>query len=198
MHDVSYSQDSLEVIEIPMPLDEQEYPLNTTFQVRRSTADPATGTSKRNPRQVLNQATTWFDLSALYGSSEQVALSLRSFQNGKLLAQKSDKKADTGEYLPFNLMGSPMNTRPGVNLSELFLGGDARTNEDWILLAVHTLFLREHNRLCDILLKQHPEYNDEQTYQTVRLIMSAKYALIANSYQMTYWNDDMPWPRHDG
>ena len=43
-----------------------------------------------------------------------------------------------------------------------------------MLLGVHTLLLREHNRLCDILAKQHPEYDDEQLYQTIRLAMSAK------------------------
>jgi len=66
------------------------------------------------------------------------------------------------------------------------------------MLAVHTLLLREHNRLCDILATQHPEYDDEQLYQTVRLLLSSKYMLIANAYQMAYWTDEMPWPQDDG
>ena len=83
-------------------------------------------------------------------------------------------------------MNVPMRTRPGIRLEELFAGGDPRTNEDWIVLAVHTLFLREHNRLSKILVDHHPEFDDEQLYQTVRLVLAAKYALIANSYQMAY------------
>jgi hypothetical protein len=31
--------------------------------------------------------------------------------------------------------------------------------------------------------------DDERIYQTVRPIMSAKYTLMANSYQMAYWSD---------
>jgi peroxidase len=53
--------------------------------------------------------------------------------------------------------------------------------------SVHTIFLREHNRLCDILVAQHPDWDDERIYQTVKLIMGAKVALIGNSYQMAYW-----------
>ena len=64
--------------------------------------------------------------------------------------------------------------------------------------SVHTVFLREHNRLCDIVVGQHPDWDDERVYQTVKLIISAKLALIGNSYQMAYWNDRMPWPRDDG
>ena len=181
-----------------MPVDETEYPLNTSFKVRRTASDPATGNSTGNPRQILNYATTWLDLSALYGSTREVALKLRSFKGGKLLTQMSTHMDHLGEYLPFNTMDVPTNMKPGDQAEDLFAGGDARTNEDWILLAVHTLLLREHNRLCGILAKKHPEYDDEQLYQTFRLILSAKYALIANSYQMAYWTKEMPWPRDDG
>ena len=66
------------------------------------------------------------------------------------------------------------------------------------------------------MVQQHPDWNDERIYQTVKLVMGAKVALIGNSYQMAYWlvpihsvlcfdddhvyfrNDKMPWPRDDG
>ncbi|EJD54239.1 cytochrome P450 [Auricularia subglabra TFB-10046 SS5] len=196
MHDVTYSEDSLtEAIEVPVPPDEDVFPLNTTFKVWRTTAVPGTGTSPENPRENANQATAWLDVSALYGSSVEVARALRSFDKGKLLASP-------GNYLPFNTMGLSMRTRPRIDPKTLFAGGDPRTNEDWIMLAVHTLLLRDHNRMCDLLAAQHPEYDDERIYQTIRLAMSAKFALIANSYQMAYWQtagtDAMPWPRDDG
>ncbi|KAF5985647.1 hypothetical protein FCOIX_2001 [Fusarium coicis] len=201
MHDVTYSQDSVdEFIEVPMPEDEQIFPLNTTLRVPRTASMPGTGTSRDNPRENINMATTWLDISSLYGSSTNVADRLRSKIDGKLLTQELQSPGTKAKasYLPFNTMGVPTNTRPGVDPEKLFAGGDPRTNEDWLLLGIHTLLLREHNRLCDILRKQKPAWDDEQLYQTVRLVMSAKHALISNAYQMAYWTEEMPWPRDDG
>ena len=201
MHDITYSLDSSsEYVDVSMPADEDYFDSNTTFRVWRTEAVPGTGTSVQNPRENVNMATTWLDISSLYGSTSEVARALRSFKSGKLLTQelKTRGRSTYASYLPFNSMNVPMRTRPDVDPKSLFAGGDPRTNEDWLMLGVHTLMLREHNRLCDILAKQHPEYDDEQLYQTIRLVMSAKYALIANSYQMAYWTNEMPWPRDDG
>ncbi|KAI1339407.1 heme peroxidase [Xylariaceae sp. FL0016] len=201
MHDVTYSLDSTtEYVEVSMPEDEDTFYPNTTFKVWRSAPVPESGTSKENPRENVNMATTWLDISSLYGSTPDVAHALRSHVGGRLLVQEVQARGTKAKasYLPYNTMDVPTRTRPGVDPEALFAGGDPRTNEDWMMLGVHTLMLREHNRLCDILSKQKPSWDDEQIYQTIRLVMSAKYALMANSYQMAYWTDRMPWPRDDG
>jgi peroxidase len=204
MHDITWSQDSeTEFIEVSMPEDEDDFPRNATMKVWRTEAAPGTGTSKENPRENINRATTWLDLSSLYGSSREVARALRSMKGGKLRTQELQTRGNKkkASYLPFNsLLGAnnvPTRTRPGVDPQTLFAGGDPRTNEDWVMMSVHNLFLREHNRLCDILAAKHPEYDDESLYQTVRLLMSGKLELIANAYQMAYFKD-MPWPADDG
>ncbi len=200
LHDVTWSPDSAtEYIDVPVPDDEPVFPRNTTLRVYRTEAAPGTGTSLANPRENLNRATTWIDVSSLYGSTRSVALSLRTMKGGKLRAQQVNGTA----YLPFdadavlNGPAVPVRGPPGVDPATLFAGGDPRTNEDWVMLAVHTLMLREHNRLCDILAQRQPELDDEGLYQTVRLLMSAKFQLIANSYQMAYFRG-MPWPQDDG
>jgi peroxidase len=38
------------------------------------------------------------------------------------------------------------------------------------------------------MVQQHPDWDDERIYQTVKLVMGAKVALIGNSYQMAYWS----------
>ena len=34
-----------------------------------------------------------------------------------------------------------------------------------------TLWLREHNRVCDVLKEEHPTWDDEQLFQTARLVI---------------------------
>ena len=52
-----------------------------------------------------------------------------------------------------------------------FLGGEDRASENIALVSVQTLFLREHNRIADILLKINPSWNDETLYQEARRIV---------------------------
>lgn len=53
-------------------------------------------------------------------------------------------------------------------------------NESWWLGlgALHTLFAREHNLLCDELRSRYRTWDDEHIYQTARLIVSALIAKI--------------------
>nr|AXG21714.1 hypothetical protein [synthetic construct]AXG21981.1 hypothetical protein [synthetic construct] len=39
------------------------------------------------------------------------------------------------------------------------------------LMMYATIWLREHNRVCDVLKQEHPEWSDEQLFQTTRLII---------------------------
>ncbi|KJR82079.1 uncharacterized protein SPSK_02952 [Sporothrix schenckii 1099-18] len=206
IHDVTWSQDSsTEFVDVAMPPDETEFAPNTTLRVWRAAAAPGTGTSPQNPRENMNHATTWIDVSSLYGSTRSVGEALRTKQGGRLKTQevlggttwKAPESKKTS-YLPFDTIGVPVRSPPGMDPASLFAGGDPRTNEDWVMLAVHSLLLREHNRLAGILADKRPDMDDEQLYQTTRLLMSAKFQLIGNSYQMAYFEKDMPWPQDDG
>jgi len=110
-----------------MPDDEVDFSPNTTFVIPRTEKVVGTGTGKDNPREGVNMATTWLDLSALYGSTKEVAYALRAFKSGKLLTQgrKTRGAKSVGEYLPFNVMGVPTRSRPGASVTELFAGGGA-------------------------------------------------------------------------
>lgn len=39
------------------------------------------------------------------------------------------------------------------------------------LMMYATIWLREHNRVCDILKQEHPDWDDERLFQTTRLIL---------------------------
>ena len=42
------------------------------------------------------------------------------------------------------------------------------------LFVMSTIWLREHNRVCDVLRAEHPHWNDERLYQTAKLIVLAQ------------------------
>ncbi|KAF4959659.1 hypothetical protein FSARC_10669 [Fusarium sarcochroum] len=83
-------------------------------------------------------------------------------------------------------MNVSTNTRPDVRVEHLFSGGDPRTNEDWLLLDVHTLMLHEHNRLCGILKKQKLHWDDEQLYQTPLVTTNGKPMTVSVEMAIVY------------
>ena len=101
-------------------------------------------TDSNGVRQQVNEITAYIDASMVYGSDATRATELRALDNtGKL----KTTIADNGEeLLPFNTAGLANAGGTGDNL---FLAGDVRANEQIGLTAVHTLFVREHNRLAE-------------------------------------------------
>lgn len=45
------------------------------------------------------------------------------------------------------------------------------------LLVYSTIWMREHNRVCDILAAAHPEWDDERLFQTARLVILGEHEL---------------------
>ena len=66
----------------------------------------------------------------------------------------------------------------GSDLSNLFVAGDERANEQIGLIAMHTLFVREHNRLADILASHNPSLSGDEIYQLARKIVGAQVQAI--------------------
>ncbi|EAR22695.1 peroxidase family protein [Nitrococcus mobilis] len=99
-------------------------------------------------RQQLNQISAYIDGSGVYGSDSIRADYLRTLDgSGKM----KTGTADNGEILlPYNLANLD-NAMQGPDASAFFIAGDVRANEQLGLTAVHTLFVREHNRLADQL-----------------------------------------------
>ncbi|NOZ52383.1 MAG: peroxiredoxin [Gammaproteobacteria bacterium] len=142
-----------------------------TIPFSRSLFDPSTGTGANNPRQQINQISAYIDASNVYGSSVERANALRAFDGTGRLKTSA---ADVGELLPYNVNGLENAAQPNMQASELYVAGDIRANENAVLACMHTLFVREHNRLCLDIVTCQPEMigNDEAVFQRARTIVS--------------------------
>ncbi|BAZ44788.1 putative heme peroxidase [Chondrocystis sp. NIES-4102] len=169
-HDITFTpENSASRISFAVPKGDPYLDPNNTGTVNISLNNTAfvsgTGTSVSNPAQIANGITAWIDGSNIYGSAQTNATSLRSGTGGLL-------KTSAGNLLPF---APPDPNRPNVNS---FIAGDNRVNENSALVAMHTLFMREHNRLAAELAIAHPEWTDEQLYQRARQINIAQYQAV--------------------
>jgi hypothetical protein len=110
-----------------------------------------------------NTETHWWDASQVYGSTALVEQMLR-VPGGKLKL--------TDDLVPFNPAELKFPPESGVDLAGV-------SGNWWVGLAMlHTLFMREHNAICDHLAAAHPEFTDDELYDHARLINAAQMAKI--------------------
>jgi RHS repeat-associated protein len=144
-----------------------------TIPFRRADFIPSSGTSVDNPRAHQNRISSFLDGSVVYGSDSERAFALRRMDgSGKL-------KTSDGELLPLNnnsfFANGPLhveNSGPIPN-TELFVAGDIRAAENPGLAALHTIWVREHNRYADQYRQSHLFAGEEEIYQAARRWVSA-------------------------
>ncbi len=174
-HDLDLTDgiDPPEAADIAVPIGDIFFDPNATgtqvISFNRSLYDSATGTAFNNPRQQENEITAWIDASNVYGSDAVRAAALRTLDGtGKL-------KTSAGDLLPFNTEGL---ANAGGDSAALFLAGDVRANEQVGLTAMHTLFVREHNRLVDEIVAEEPGLSGDEIYERARAIVGAQMQVI--------------------
>jgi peroxidase len=166
-HDMSNTPTgTIEYVPIPLPADETIF--NQEIPFYRSEIRPGTGTG--NPRQQTNLSTSWLDASMVYGCDSIRAGWMRTFSNGKM-------KTSAGNFLPWNTTSGELSAPIDPSAPDMandagktvktFIAGDVRAAEHPGITGLHTLFVREHNRICDRLAKQGLK-NDELIYQMAR------------------------------
>lgn len=109
---------------------------------------------RQPPIYFKNQSTHWWDASELYGEDADAMKPLREGPKFRL----------PQGHLPTDVNGMELT---GFQQS-WWLG----------LSAMHLLFAREHNLLCDELRAEYPAWDDERIFQTARLIVCALIAKI--------------------
>ena len=202
-HDITFSEDKAEPANIKIPRGDDIFDPQRTGMAEmffnRAINDPATGKSTDNPRQQLNKVTGWIDASTVYGSDPERANALRTNDgSGKL-------RTSLGNFLPYNKQGLPNFRFQGP---DFFLAGDERANENIGLTSLHTLFVREHNRLAEQIVADDPSLSGEgeKIYQMARRIVGAQIqAITYNEFlpvllgpdalkPYSGYDDSVPWP----
>ncbi|SOD74556.1 heme peroxidase [Jatrophihabitans sp. GAS493] len=125
-------------------------------QVMRTPVDTTMPPDSDQPPTHVNILTHWWDGSQIYGNSLAEQEFLRSHEGGKL-------------KLVNGLPPIPDDPTKNPTLSPGF----------WLGLGMlQTLFVHEHNSICEMLSEAYPEWDDETTFQRARLINAALLAKI--------------------
>ena len=129
-----------------------QHPMTIARTRRDPSADP------NGPATFVTDDTHWWDASQIYGRDPAFADGVRSHENGKLRID------DVG--LP------PAELEAHIDLSGV-------AGNFWVGLALlHSLFMREHNAICDHLHARYGELDDQDLYDKARLVNSALIAKI--------------------
>ncbi|XP_040478806.1 thyroid peroxidase isoform X3 [Ursus maritimus] len=137
-----------------------------------------------NPRQQMNGLTSFLDASTVYGSSPALEKQLRNWTSAEGLLRVNTRHWDAGRaYLPFTRPPAPTACMPepgtrGTAGAPCFLAGDGRASEVPALTAVHTLWLREHNRLASALKALNAHWSADTAYQEARKVVGALHQII--------------------
>jgi peroxidase len=137
-------------INITIPDNDPVFQSGTTIAMTRDIRSPATNT-------IINTVAGYLDLSQLYGSTSDVAASLRN-------ADGTLKSSGNGQYLPV--------------VNGAYVTGDPRVMENPELTAVTMLFMREHNFWVGQLKAGNPTWTGDQLYSMAKEITTAEYQNI--------------------
>ncbi|XP_075148301.1 peroxidase-like [Haematobia irritans] len=119
----------------------------------------------------MNRASSYLDLSFVYGNSLEASIKLRAYQGGLLKTVWNNN-----QELLTTLNNE--NNECQSNVENCFNVGDMRNQFMPSGVVLHTLLVREHNRLANILAKMNPHYSDEKLFQEARKINIAQYQRI--------------------
>jgi tetratricopeptide (TPR) repeat protein len=149
-----------DVIEVPLPQDDpacSRYQQSKMF-IGRTQPDPTRiGAGEPAATSSINEVTHWWDGSQIYGSDQATQDRLRTFRLGKM-------RLNSDGTLPVDGAGVE----------------DTGFRRNWWvgLSMLHTLFVREHNAICDMLHEAYPDWDDNRLFNVARLINAAVMAKI--------------------
>lgn len=127
-------------------------------------------------REQINQLTSYIDASQMYGYNTAFAQELRNLTTDEGLLRVGVHFPNQKDMLPFAAPQDGMDCRRNLDENQMncFVSGDIRVNEQVGLLAMHTIWMREHNRIAGKLRDINPHWDGDTLYQEARKIVGAQ------------------------
>ncbi|MEO0684247.1 MAG: peroxidase family protein, partial [Cyanobacteria bacterium J06649_11] len=159
---------------IPLEQDDYWQEKYGSLEIDKTLTDPTRKDDNTNPATFINKETHWWDGSQVYGSNQETIDKLRSHTDGKMLIGEDDLL--------------PLNPESGID--------DVGVSSNWWvgLSMLHTLFVKEHNTICDHLKQIYPDWTDENLFNHARLINAA---LMAKIHTVEWTPAILPLPATD-
>jgi hypothetical protein len=149
--------DTSRLVDIPLEPTDEWRSREDPIRIPRIHPDPSRPAGAQGPVTTINEVTHWWDGSSLYGSTAEQQQRVRTHVDGKL-----HLTAEGRIPLPDDPALDPTLV-PGWWTGLGMLG---------------TLFVREHNAVCDRLRAEYPTWDDEELFQRARLVIAALLAKI--------------------
>uniref|UniRef100_A0A7E4VZX5 Chorion peroxidase n=1 Tax=Panagrellus redivivus TaxID=6233 RepID=A0A7E4VZX5_PANRE len=126
------------------------------------------------PRQQANLATSFLDLSNIYGSQKERTHELRQYEGG--LLRVSSKSPREGDFPPIMdpLKATFSSCAGGITGHDCFLSGSEAVNFLPTATVMHTVWIRQHNRIAKRLGAINKKWNDDQLFQEARRLTIAQ------------------------
>ena len=139
-----------------VPLESDDPWPENPMPIPRTRRDPSGDAD--GPPTFVTDDTHWWDASQIYGRDPAFVDAIRTGEHGKL-------KLDERGLIPQEIEARVDLTGAAGNF--------------WVGLALlHSLFMREHNAVCDHLHAAHPELSEDELYDKARLVVAALMAKI--------------------
>lgn len=130
-------------------------------------------------REQINQLTSFIDASQVYGFEQSIADDLRDLTNENGTLRVGPAFPGQKSLLPFTgINGMDCRRNLEENTLGCFVAGDIRANEQIGLAAMHTIWVREHNRIATKLKSINPFWDGNKVYNEARKIVGAQIQFI--------------------
>ncbi|KAL3200696.1 hypothetical protein MRX96_012974 [Rhipicephalus microplus] len=126
------------------------------------------------PRSQMNIISAYIDAGFVYGSTQEVASRLREFSGGRMKTTPLYRDLGLKDLLPMKTVEADVGCMARPRNLYCFDAGDERVNEQLSLTVMHTLWLREHNKIAKGLQEVNPHWDDETLFQETRHILIAE------------------------